>query len=161
MSMSGKRRRPALMAIAFTVICVSSTMPAVVGKGLPLVGKWQVTITMPGSPGSGQKNSQTLTLDVSPMDSGSLNGRLTVTDQSNRTVSGVWREAGKMISITFEPVCDQSQGAPCLTLILLGRVKGGGTIMKGQVVVEWDRPDNSNPSLYATDNGKFSGQALD
>jgi len=136
-------------------------MPAVVGKGLPLVGKWQVTVTMPVSPGSAQKNSQTLTLNVSPMDSGSLNGRLTVTDQSNRTVSGVWREVGKMISITFEPACDESQGAPCATLLLLGRVKGGGTIVKGQVVVEWDRLDGSNPSLYLTDNGKFAGQAVD
>ena len=161
MSIPGKRGKLALIATVFAVVCVSSIVPAVAAKGLPLVGKWQVTVTMPVTPGSGQKNSQTLILNVSPMDSSSLNGRLTVTDQSNRTVSGVWREVGKMISITYEPVCDESQGAPCATLILLGRVKGGGTIVKGQVVVEWDRPDSSNPSLYATDNGKFSGQALD
>src|SRR5215472_4002431 len=138
MSLPGMRRKLALIATVFAVVCASSIVPAVLGKGLPLVGKWQVTITMPVSPGSNQKNSQTVTIDVSPMDSGSLNGRLTVTDQSNRTVSGVWREVGKMISITFEPVCDPSQGAPCSTLILLGRVKGGVKI-KGQVVVEWDR----------------------
>ena len=161
--MSSFYRRCQQIVIAAATLLVawaSWTSPLVMAKGLPLVGKWQVTITMPVSPGSNQKNSQTVTIDVSPMDSGSLNGRLTVTDQSNRTVSGVWREVGKMISITFEPVCDPSQGAPCSTLILLGRVKGG-VIIKGQVVVEWDRTNSSNPSLYATDNGKFAGQSLD
>jgi hypothetical protein len=115
---------------------------------------------MPASPGSDQKNSFTVTLDVSPMDSGSLNGRLVVTDQQNRTVSGVWREVGKMISITYEPVCDTSQTVPCATFILLGKVKGGGTVIKGQLVVEWDTQNGGNPALYETDNGKFSGQAV-
>jgi hypothetical protein len=161
MAIIGKQRRQILLAATLLLVSVSSTIPHAAAKGLPLEGKWQVTITMPASPGSNQKNSQMLIFNVSPMDSSSLNGRLTVTDQSNRTVSGVWREVGKMISITFEPVCDQSQVAPCSTLIMLGRVKGGGTMIKGQVVVEWDRPDSSNPALYETDNGRFSGQALD
>jgi hypothetical protein len=138
----------------------TATAAAVITKDQPLVGKWLITITIPASPGSDQKNNLTLTLNVSPMDPGSLNGRLTVVDQQNRLVSGVWREVGKMISITYEPPCEPSQTTPCATLILLGRVKGGGTIVKGQVVVEWDSADARNPALYDTDNGRFSGQLL-
>ena len=157
-----KKRQSRLLTVTLLFLsCLFWMVAPALAKGPLLIGKWQITITIPASPGTSQKSSQALTLNVSPMDEGSLNGRLTVTDQNNKTVSGVWREVGKMISITFEPVCDESQGAPCATLLLLGRVKGGGTIVKGQVVVEWDRLDSSNPSLYATDNGKFSGQALD
>jgi hypothetical protein len=157
---SYKVRPRLLTAIMLFATYLLWMVPAAFSKA-PLVGKWQVTITMPTSPGSSQKNTFTVTLDVSPMDTGSLNGRLTVTDQQNRTISGVWREVGKMISITYEPVCDQSQPGPCATLVLLGKVKGGGTIVKGQLVVEWDTPDTRNPALYDTDNGKFSGQLLD
>jgi hypothetical protein len=116
---------------------------------------------MPAAPGSNQKNTVTVNFDVSPMDAGSLNGRLTITDQQNRMVSGVWREVGKMISITYEPACDPSQAVPCATFVLLGRVKGGGVIIKGRLIVEWDTPDGRNPALYETDNGKFSGQVVE
>jgi len=147
-----------LTATLLLLSCAFWPVPPALAKGPLLVGKWQITITMPASPGSNQKSNHPVTLNVSPMDDGSLNGRLTVTDQDNKTVSGVWREVGKMISITYEPVCDASQAAPCATLILLGRVKGGGTIVKGQVIVQWDSQDSRNPALYDTDNGKFSGQ---
>ena len=124
---SDRGRLRMLSSGLLSLFCVLWTAPVAFCKA-PLVGKWQVTITMPASPGSDQKNSFTVTLDVSPMDSGSLNGRLAVTDQQNRTVSGVWREVGKMISITYEPVCDTSQTVPCATFILLGKVKGGGSV---------------------------------
>ena len=155
------RQARLLTATMLLLCCAFWTAPPAMAKGPLLVGKWQITITMPASPGSSQKSSRTLILNVSPMDDGSLNGRLTVTDQDNKTVSGVWREVGKMISITYEPVCDSSPTAPCGTLILLGRVKGGGTVVKGQVVVEWDSQDSRNPALYDTDNGKFSGQLVE
>ena len=154
-------RNPRLLTVIFVVACCLCEVPGAAAKDPPLVGKWQVTITMPASPGNSQKTNQMLILNVSSMDAGSLNGRLTVTDQQNNMVSGVWREVGKMISITFEPVCQPSHTGPCATLILLGRVKGGGTILKGQLVVEWDTPDGRNPALFETDNGKFAGQLLE
>jgi len=152
---------PRLLTASLALLaCLVWLAPDAFSKDPPLVGKWQVSVTLPASPGSSQKNSFTVNLDVSPMDAGSLNGRLTVTDQQNNMVAGVWREVGKMISITYEPPCSPSQGVPCATLILLGRVKGGGTVVKGQLVVEWDSPDSRNPALYDTDNGKFSGQLI-
>jgi hypothetical protein len=134
-------------------------VPAALSKA-PLVGKWQVIITAPAAPGSSQKNTFIVNFDVSAMDTGSLVGRLLITDQQNRSVSGVWREVGKMISITYEPFCDPSQTVPCATFILLGKVKGGGAVIKGQLVVEWDTADSRNPALYQTDNGRFSGQVV-
>src|ERR1700742_4400407 len=64
-------------------------------------GRWTFNITIPESPTSGTKQTMTVTLDVSPRGT-SLNGRLTVTDSQNRTVSGAWRQFGTPISVTYE-----------------------------------------------------------
>ena len=117
-----------------------------------------MTITIPESPTSNSKRTITVTLEASPRGD-SLNGRLTATDDNNRTVSGAWRQVGKQISITYELPCPDDGSAACGSLVMLGKVKGDA-IRKGKVIVMWDTPNDSNPALYDTANGNFSGERL-
>ena len=124
-------------------------------------GRWTFNITIPESPTSGTKQTMTVTLDVSPRGT-SLNGRLTVTDSQNRTVSGAWRQVGKRVSITYELPCPDDGSTPCASVVLLGKIKAEGAIVKkGTVVVLWDTQSDSNPALYDTSKGTFSGTRLE
>ena len=123
-----------------------------------LEGQWTLTITIPDAPNSATTRTLTLNMNVSPRD-GSLHGRVTMTDQAGRTVSGAWRQVGKSVSIAFELPCPGD--VPCASVILLGKVKGGGfVIKKGTVIVMWDTANNKNPALFDTSNGSFRGDRL-
>jgi len=123
-----------------------------------LEGQWTLTLTIPNGPSSNVTENLVLSMIVSPRD-GSLHGRVTLTDQSGRTVSGAWRQVGKNASIAFELPCPGD--VPCASVILLGKVKGGGFLMKkGTVIVMWDTPNDHNPALFDTSNGTFRGDRL-
>jgi hypothetical protein len=135
-------------------------IPANAG-GKSFEGRWLLTITIPESPTSNNRRTLTVTLDVSPRGD-SLNGRLTATDGDSRAVSGAWRQVGKRISITYELPCPDDGSAPCATLVMLGKIKGEGTIVKkGTVIVMWDTQSDTNPALYDTSNGSFNAQRLE
>ena len=155
------RRRFHSLSKYLTVVAVALLLtglpPAAAAKGFD--GRWVFTITMPEAPGSKVQRTFTVTLDVSPLGD-SLNGRLTVTDDSNRTVSGAWRQVGKRISITYELPCADDGSTPCASVVLLGKMKGD-LLKKGTVTVMWDTPNDDNPALYDTSNGKFSGERLE
>jgi len=123
-----------------------------------LAGKWQVTITFPDSPGSRTMRDLVVSFDASPLGD-SLVGRLTITDDQNRMVGGVWRQVGKQVSIAYELPCSDGEGS-CATLILMGKVKGD-VLKKGQVIVMWDTTSDRDPALYDTSNGTFSGFRLE
>ncbi|MFL6276186.1 MAG: hypothetical protein ACJ74G_13440 [Blastocatellia bacterium] len=121
-------------------------------------GHWLLTITIPESPTSNSKRTITVTLEASPRGD-SLNGRLTATDDNNRTVSGAWRQVGKQVSITYELPCADDGSTPCASLVMLGKVKGE-FVKKGKVIVMWDTQSDTNPALYDTANGSFNGERL-
>jgi hypothetical protein len=124
-------------------------------------GRWVATITIPESPTSKTQRTLTVTFDVSPRGE-SLNGRLTVTDEANRTVSGAWRQVGKRVSITYELPCADDGSESCGSLVILGKIKGEGALVKkGTVVVMWDTQSDTNPALYDTSNGKFNAVRLE
>jgi len=152
-----RSRLPIATAILFAFGFFAT--PRALGQDL-LVGTWTATITFPAAPGSSQTVTSTVTFNVTPRGK-SLVGRMTITDDQGRVVAGVWREVGKSISITYEPVCDPSSGAPCGTFLLTGKVKpGNGTIKGTRAIVIWDTPNTQNPALYDTDNGSFSASAV-
>lgn len=123
-----------------------------------LAGQWLLTITIPDSPTSATTRTFTVNVNVSPRGE-SLHGRMTMTDQAGRTVGGVWRQAGKDVSIAYELPCPGD--LPCASLILLGRVKGGGVLIKrGAVIVTWDTANSRNPALFDTSTGSFRGDRL-
>jgi hypothetical protein len=127
--------------------------------GNELKGQWTLRITIPESPTSTAARTFTVTMDVSPRGD-SLHGRASITDQAGKTVSAAWRQVGKNVSIAYELPCP-GDGA-CASLILLGRVKGGGVLIKkGSVIVMWDTPNDRNPALYDTSNGSFRGDRLE
>jgi hypothetical protein len=143
----------AALAVAFFIV-----PPAFAGDAL--VGTWTATITLPESPTSSQTVTQTVTFNVTAKGK-SLVGRMTITDDQNREVAGVWREVGKTVYITYEPVCDTTTGNPCGTIILIGKVKPAAGIIVGQkAIIQWDTPNSKNASLYDTSNGSFSAQAI-
>jgi len=128
--------------------------------GKKLQGRWQLTITIPEAPTTDRSRSLLVTIDVSPRENDSLQGRLTISDEQSRTVGGVWRQVGKKVSIAYELPC--SAGEQCASLVLLGKVKDGGVKIKnGTVIVMWDTPNEQNHALYDTSNGSFSGERLD
>ena len=146
-------RKRITAAIAITVLLIAMAPDALAGN--ELAGQWTLTITIPESPGSNTTRTFTVNLDVSPRGE-SLHGRLNITDEAARTVGGAWRQVGKSLSITYELPCPGD--GPCASLILLGRVKGGGVKIKnGTVIVMWDTTNNRNPALYDTSNGSFRG----
>ncbi len=153
------KRTPNRLLKSAAAIVVALLLASAHASAAPkLDGHWVLTITIPESPTSNAKRTLTVTLDVSPRGD-SLNGRLTATDDNNRTVSGAWRQVGKQISITYEMPCPSDGSAACGSLVLLGKLKGDA-IRKGKVIVMWDTPNDNNPALYDTANGTFNGERL-
>jgi hypothetical protein len=149
----GLRLASALMVGA---MMFALTAPAFAGNELK--GLWTLRITIPESPTSATSRTFTVTLDVSPRGD-SLHGRANITDREGKTVGVAWRQVGKNVSIAYELPCPGD--GPCASLILLGRVKGGGVLIKkGSVIVMWDTPNDRNPALYDTSNGSFRGDRL-
>lgn len=139
------------MAVVVALLAVGPTVIA----SNELEGRWSLDITIPDGPGSATTRTFTVSLDVSPRGE-SLHGRLNIIDEAGRAVGGAWRQVGKNVSIAYELPCPGD--FPCASLVLLGRVKGGGALIKrGSVIVMWDTPDGKNPALYDTSNGSFRG----
>ncbi|MCI0490347.1 MAG: hypothetical protein L0229_27455 [Blastocatellia bacterium] len=121
-------------------------------------GQWSVNITIPESPTSNKNQTFTVNFDASPRAS-SLHGRMTITDQEDRTVGGVWRQVGKKVYVTYELPCTGE--GPCASLVMKGKIKNQNTqLKKGKVIVMWDTPNEQNTALYDTSNGKFNGDRL-
>jgi len=145
---------PALLVIVLGMALIIP--PAFANKSLE--GRWSVNITIPESPNSNSNKTFTVHFDVSPRD-GNLHGRLNITDEQDRTVGGVWRQVGKKVFITYELPCSGEE--PCASLVMIGKVKKKkGKLKKGTVIVMWDTPNEQNPALFDTSNGKFSGDLL-
>jgi hypothetical protein len=145
-------------AFVAAVLLIAAAPAAFAGN--ELAGQWTLTITIPDAPRSKTTRTFMVNLDVSPRGQ-SLHGRLNITDEAGMTVGGAWRQVGKNLSITYELPCS-GDGSPCASLILVGRVKGGGVLIKkGSVVVMWDTPNDKNPALYDTSNGSFRGTRID
>ena len=139
------------MALLFALVS-----PALAGNGLK--GQWLLSITIPEAPGSTTTRTFTVTLDVFPRGE-SLHGRANLTDEAGRTVGAAWRQVGKKVSIAYELHCPGD--IPCASLILQGKVKGGGILIKkGSVIVVWDTTNDSNPALFDTSNGTFRGDRI-
>ena len=152
-----RHRKWLLSACATAFILLVGVPVALAGNELD--GRWTLTITIPAAPNSSTTRSFNVTLNASPRGD-SLHGRLTITDEAGRTVGGAWRQVGKNISIAYELPCPGD--GPCASLVLLGRVKGGGVLIKkGSVVVMWDTPNSKNPALYDTSNGSFRGTRVE
>jgi hypothetical protein len=153
----GKLRVRVVGALVALLILLS-VLPSAVASN-ELTGRWSLTITIPDSPGSTTTRAFVVNLDVSPRGD-SLHGRLNITDEAAKTVGGAWRQVGKNVSIAYELPCPGD--GPCASLILLGHVKGGGTLIKkGTVIVMWDTANNKNPALFDTSNGSFRGTRIE
>ncbi len=151
---SRKHLATAMLAVSMVLI-----VPAFALAGNELAGRWTLTINIPESANSTNTRTLIVNLDVIPRGD-SLHGRATMTDQAGRTVGAAWRQVGKSVSIAFELPCPGD--GPCASLILQGRVKGGGALMKkGSVIVMWDTENNRNPALYDTSNGSFRGDRIE
>jgi hypothetical protein len=154
---SGKQYR-IFPALVLAVIGLLLTVNHSVHAAKALQGQWTLTITIPDSPQSATTRTLSVKMDVSPRGE-SLHGRVNISDLSGRTVGGAWRQVGKRVSIAYELPCPGD--GPCASLILLGKVKGDGfLIKKGTVIVMWDTSNERNPSLYDTSNGSFRGDRL-
>lgn len=150
-------RKRAIAAITAVLLLIAIAQNALAGN--ELAGQWTLTITIPDSPGSTGTRTFVVNLDVSPRGE-SLHGRLNITDEAGKTVGGAWRQVGKSLSMAYELPCPGD--GPCASLILLGKVKGGGVLIKkGKVIVMWDTANNKNPALYDTSNGSFRGTRLE
>jgi hypothetical protein len=150
-------RKCLLSALAAVAMLFTAAPSALAGN--ELAGRWTLTITIPESPNTTTTRTFTVNLDVSPRGD-SLHGRANLTDQAGRTVGAAWRQVGKNVSIAYELPCPGD--GPCASLILQGRVKGGGVLMKrGSVIVMWDTANNHNPALYDTSNGSFRGDRVE
>lgn len=147
------------LARALTVIVVLLAITSTAFSGNELAGRWTLTISFPDGPGSSTTQTRTVTIDVFPRGE-SLHGRANITDDAGRRVGATWRQVGKRVSIAYELPCPGD--TPCASLILQGRVKGGGVVIKkGSVIVVWDTPNNRNPALYDTSNGTFRGDRIE
>jgi hypothetical protein len=145
-------------ARALTLIVVIIAAASTALSGNELAGRWTLTISFPDGPGSSTTQTRTVTIDVFPRGE-SLHGRANITD-AGRRVGATWRQVGKRVSIAYELPCPGD--TPCASLILQGRVKGGGVVIKkGSVIVVWDTPNNRNPALYDTSNGTFRGDRIE
>lgn len=150
-------RKRVVSALA-AVVLLFTTAPSVLA-GNELKGRWTLRITIPEAPNSTTTRTFSVTLDVVPRGE-SLHGRANLTDEAGRTVGAAWRQVGKNVSIAYELPCPGD--GPCASLILQGRVKGGGVLMKkGSVIVMWDTTNNRNPALYDTSNGSFRGDRVE
>ena len=147
-------RAPLLLIILPGLFMMNSS--AFAGKAFD--GLWSVNITIPESPTSNNNRTFTVNFDVSPRGS-SLHGRMTITDQENRTVGGVWRQVNKKVFITYELPCTDEE--PCASLVMTGKIKPAiAKLKKGKVIVMWDTPNEQNIALFDTSNGKFNGDRL-
>lgn len=157
-SRAGQYRKRLTAAVVAMLLLIAMAPPAFAGNELG--GQWTLTITIPDAPGS-TTTTRTFAVNLSVSPRGeSLHGRLNITDEASRTVGGAWRQVGKNVSIAFELPCPGD--GPCASLILLGRVKGGGVLIKkGTVIVMWDTTNNKNPALYDTSNGSFRGTRIE
>ena len=150
-------RKRVVSALA-AVVMLLTTAPSVLA-GNELKGRWTLRITIPEAPNSTTARTFTVTVDVLPRGE-SLHGRANLTDEAGRTVGAAWRQVGKNVSIAYELPCPGD--GPCASLILQGRIKGGGVLMKkGSVIVMWDTANNRNPALYDTSNGSFRGDRIE
>lgn len=153
----GQYRKRAAATLAAILLLIALAPSAFAGN--ELAGQWALTITIPDSPGSTTTRTFMVNVMVSPRGE-SLHGRLNITDESGKAVGGAWRQVGKNLSITYELPCPGD--GPCASLILLGRVKAGGVLIKkGQVIVMWDTANNKNPALFDTSNGSFRGTRIE
>ena len=144
---------------ALAVLALLFTIAPSVLAGNQLKGRWTLRITIPEAPDSTTTRTFTVTLEVVPRGE-SLHGRANLTDEAGRTVGAAWRQVGKNVSIGYELPCPGD--GPCASLILQGRVKGGGVLIKrGSVIVMWDTTNDRNPALYDTSNGSFRGDRID
>jgi len=140
---------------AFAALVLLLAVASTALSGNELSGRWTLTITFPDGPNSTTTKTHTIILDVFPRGE-SLHGRANLTDESGRQVGATWRQVGKRVSIAYELPCPGD--TPCASLILQGRVKGGGVVIKkGSVIVVWDTPNDRNPALFDTSNGTFRG----
>ena len=150
-------RKPVSQAL--TVLFLLLALASTALSGNELSGRWTLTITFPDGPGSTTNKTHTITLDVFPRGE-SLHGRANLTDESGRRVGATWRQVGKRVSIAYELPCPGD--TPCASMILQGRVKGGGVLIKkGSVIVVWDTPNSRNPALFDTSNGTFRGDRIE
>jgi len=146
-----------LMVVAVAALLLT-VIPSINAAKPPLEGLWTLTITIPDAPHSATTRVLTVNMNVSPRGE-SLHGRVNLTDAAGRTVGGAWRQAGKSVSIACELPCPGD--VPCASLIMLGKLKGGGfVIKKGTVIVMWDTANDRNPALFDTSNGTFRGDRL-
>ena len=152
---SQNRKRP-VTVMAIVAMLFALVSPALAAKGFK--GQWLLSITIPEAPNSTTTRTFTVTLDVFPRGE-SLHGRANITDEVGRTVGAAWRQVGKKVSIAYELPCPGD--VPCASLILQGKVKGDGILIKkGSVIVMWDTTNDSNPSLFDTSNGTFRGDRI-
>jgi hypothetical protein len=129
------------------------------GAGKSFEGQWLLQVTIPTASGSSETTTFTIHIDAGPRGDTPM-GRAVITDDQGQAVGGVWRQVKKKVSLTYEPPCSGDEGAVCATLILQGKIKSKTTFKKGAVIVMWDTPNDNNPALYDTSNGKFSGDRV-
>ncbi|HKP85961.1 MAG TPA: hypothetical protein VJZ26_07695 [Blastocatellia bacterium] len=157
MALRFQTRRKRATAALLTLVTLLTVAPTALAEKFG--GRWSISITIPDAPKSNSKRTFTVNVEVSPRGE-SLHGRVAITDEDNRTVSGAWRIVNKKVYITYEPPCPPDAGAPCATIILLGKLKNSNTKFKGDVIVMWDTENQQNPALFDTSNGSFSGDRL-
>lgn len=154
LSHTAKRLASALVVLAMVFIASPSAL-----AGNQLAGRWTLTLNIPESANSSNTIEMILNLDVSPRGE-SLHGRANITDQAGRKFGAAWRQVGKRVSIAFELPC--AGDGPCASLILQGKVKAGGILIKrGSVIVMWDTENDRNPALFDTSNGSFHGDRIE
>jgi hypothetical protein len=151
----GKRQTRMLLVMAVVLsLAVFNPPPS---SAAQLDGRWTLTVTIPDGPRSRNTRTFVLTADVSPRGA-SLNGRLTLTDGEN-TFPGVWRQAGKRVSMAFE-LCPGPFGSPCASLIMVGKMKPETRLKKGRIIVMWDTPNDDDPSFHDSGSANFGGTRL-
>lgn len=155
-SISGTSRRVVVRWLLAATLVLAGTPSIFAGN--ELAGQWTLRITIPVSPGTAAIRAFTVTVDVMPRGE-SLHGRMNITDEAGRKVGAAWRQVGKSVSIAYELPCPGD--GPCASLIMLGRVKGGGVLIKrGSVIVMWDTPNPNDPALFDTSTGSFRGDRV-
>lgn len=154
------RSRHKLLTVPSAILVLLFVTAPAGSAGKKFDGQWLLTVSIPEAPGSSTVRTFNISLDVAPRN-GSLVGRLTVTDDDNGTVGGVWRQVFKRIWLSYELPCPDSAGRPCATLIITGKNKvDAGLFKKGKVIVMWDSPNDQDPSFYDTSVGFVSGKRV-
>jgi len=157
MALQVQIRRERKIITVLTLVALLAIAPTVLAEKFQ--GQWTISVTIPDAPNSKTTRTFAINVDVSPRGE-SLHGRVTITDEANRTVGGAWRIVNKKVYITYELPCPADASAPCATVVLLGKLKNSNTKFKGDVIVMWDTENAQNPALFDTSNGSFSGNRL-